>query len=1035
MKKIRYLFWVVFFACTNLSAQWLQTNGPEGGAINCLATDNTNLFAGCSNGIFLSTNEGATWTAINNGLVFSGNDDKVTALAISGTYIYAATRYNGIFLSTNNGSSWISANTGLPGNHEITSLKVQGTTLFAGVLGSGVFLSTSNGANWTGANVGLSDSLVLSLAGDGTNLYAGTLTSIYFSANNGASWTPANNTGFPTNQPVNSISLSGNNIYAGTNVGPYLSTNNGASWSLLNPSLFFNTPIYAVAASGSDLFVSSEFGMYYSSNYGLSAWSNISIGLSYSNVLACVFLNSNVFVGTNGLGVYSSSNQGAIWFEKNEGLTASNVTSNELLGSNLFVGTFGGGVYVSSNSGATWTARNNGITNLFINSLYVLATNLYACTNGGVFVSSNNGLSWVNITTSIPYYTYIHFSSIEFIGSTIFVGMKNNNTNGIYVSVDSGLTWNAALNAPLEVNTLLAKGNLLFAGANYSGLFISSTNASSWNASSTGILGNFFTSIKAKNNTIILGTDYGVFASTNNGITWTQTLSAFNVNSLVFNGGTIFAGTIGEVYISKNNGTSWNLVNTGLPNSSIRSLATDGNTLYAGTDQGLWKRPLFEMTGTNFSITIDSLKNVTCKGLSNGSAHLSVTGGTGQYTYQWLPFGGSGSSANGLSAGSYVVQLEDSLGVLDSIQVIITEPNALAIGFTSNPASNCFTNNGSLSASISGGSGSYSYSWSNFSNSSSITSLAPGTYSLTVADTNACAFTDSVKVLIDSTQIPAAPSICLVTVDTLSQHNVIVWEKAITATIDSFRIYREDVLNIYSYVASIGYQQFSEYTDTSSNANPQFKSSRYKMALVDVCGKVSPLSNYHNTVLLQDQQNGNFNWNFYEIQNQTSLVTQYLMQRYDSTLSAWTTINNVAGSQNAMIAPGYFQHPYSFYRVVADLGSNSCTPTARIATGVNNTRSNIKNKINPNAISDNKNFDNQIKLQPNPAKDLVQIISGVELESIRIFNYFGQEVVYQKIESAKSKRSELSIQVLATGIYTVLCKGKDFEVRKKLVVE
>ena len=54
---------------TSVAAQWVQTYGPQGGIINCFAVSGTQLFAGTAgSGVFLSTNNGTTWTAVNAGL-------------------------------------------------------------------------------------------------------------------------------------------------------------------------------------------------------------------------------------------------------------------------------------------------------------------------------------------------------------------------------------------------------------------------------------------------------------------------------------------------------------------------------------------------------------------------------------------------------------------------------------------------------------------------------------------------------------------------------------------------------------------------------------------------------------------------------------------------------------------------------------------------------------------------------------------------------------------------------------------------------
>ena len=159
------LFWL-FTTTIPLHAQWLQTNGPYGGIVQCFAVSGTNLFAGTYGGVFLSTNNGTSWTAVNTGLT---NTD-VFSFAVSGTNLFAGTN-GGVFLSTNNGTSWTAVNTGLT-NTYVRSFAVSGTNLFAGTYGGGVFLSTNNGTSWT--NTGLTNTDVYALAVSGTNLFAGT---------------------------------------------------------------------------------------------------------------------------------------------------------------------------------------------------------------------------------------------------------------------------------------------------------------------------------------------------------------------------------------------------------------------------------------------------------------------------------------------------------------------------------------------------------------------------------------------------------------------------------------------------------------------------------------------------------------------------------------------------------------------------------------------------------------------------------------------------------------------------------------------
>ncbi|MBK7498424.1 MAG: T9SS type A sorting domain-containing protein [Ignavibacteriales bacterium] len=75
------------YKTTNQGLNWTNA-GMEGKSVYALQSYGYALFAGTSNyGIFISTDEGANWNQINQGL---GNNPTVTSFAIKGNYIYAA---------------------------------------------------------------------------------------------------------------------------------------------------------------------------------------------------------------------------------------------------------------------------------------------------------------------------------------------------------------------------------------------------------------------------------------------------------------------------------------------------------------------------------------------------------------------------------------------------------------------------------------------------------------------------------------------------------------------------------------------------------------------------------------------------------------------------------------------------------------------------------------------------------------------------------------------------------------------------------
>jgi len=100
--------------------------------VYALGVEGTTLFAGTGEGVFLSTDNGTSWTAagLSNAIV--------SALAIWGTNIFAGTIYTGvsnggIFLSTDNGTSWTAVDTGLT-NTNISSLAISETDLLQGLM-------------------------------------------------------------------------------------------------------------------------------------------------------------------------------------------------------------------------------------------------------------------------------------------------------------------------------------------------------------------------------------------------------------------------------------------------------------------------------------------------------------------------------------------------------------------------------------------------------------------------------------------------------------------------------------------------------------------------------------------------------------------------------------------------------------------------------------------------------------------------------------------------------------------------------------
>ena len=137
--------------------------------------------------------------------------------------------------------------------------------------------------------------------------------------------------------------------------------------------------------------------------------------------------------------------------------------------------------------------------------------------------------------------------------------------------------------------------------------------------------------------------------------------------------------------------------------------------------------------------TVSASSDVTCFGGSDGSATVTMTGGTPGYSYSWSPLGGTAATATGLTAGSYTVLVTDASGCTSIASIIISEPNLLTASISSSSDATCFGNaDGTATVVVGGGTSAYSYNWSNGATTASVSGLASGAYVVTVTDASLC---------------------------------------------------------------------------------------------------------------------------------------------------------------------------------------------------------------------------------------------------------------------------------------------------------
>ncbi len=234
------------------------------------------------------------------------------------------------------------------------------------------------------------------------------------------------------------------------------------------------------------------------------------------------------------------------------------------------------------------------------------------------------------------------------------------------------------------------------------------------------------------------------------------TASISGTNVLCYNGTTgaadltVAGGTAGYTYAWTRNSTPIGPTTQDLTSLNIGTYAV------TVTDANLCTATASVVITQNTQIILSTSKvDVSCNGGSNGSIDLSVTGGTGGYTYLWDDFDESTTQdLSGLSAGTYIVVVSDDSFCTATTSVVITEPTVLTATYEQTSPT-CFDgNDGEIDVNPAGGTAPYTYLWTTGETTEIRTGLTPGIYEVTVTDFKGCTVTISPEVLNIAPWIP-----------------------------------------------------------------------------------------------------------------------------------------------------------------------------------------------------------------------------------------------------------------------------------------
>ena len=299
---------LVFFH-SSVCAQWSRISDiPASRTVYALFAAHDTLYVGTDSLFYIGTHRGANWLPERPPV---SSPDAVECLLKSGGTLLAGTFKNGIFTSTDEGASWHPFSNGLSGlgSTDIGSLLVRRDSLIAGTLGAGVFTTSADlSRQWSAWGDSLSayeGDNVFKMLVVGTTVLAGAGANGYMFryTDDQPWWNPvAMNTPRLIGELVTGLATNGLGVVAATNLGVYRSTDQGLSWVRTGFSIppstiqtllsFHGTEVFAIVTSplSSSLFVSPDTG---------NVWMPLGV-FALPDMIDAAFIGDTLFLGGEG---------------------------------------------------------------------------------------------------------------------------------------------------------------------------------------------------------------------------------------------------------------------------------------------------------------------------------------------------------------------------------------------------------------------------------------------------------------------------------------------------------------------------------------------------------------------------------------------------------------------------------------------------------------------------------------------------------------------------------------------------------------
>ena len=680
--------------------------------------NSSRIYAATETGVFQSTNSGGSWTQVlpsssNNGcfdLAIRTDQTHDYIFASCGTFSQAY-----IYLNTTadtSPSTWTQVYTG-GGNMGLTSLAIAPSNqnhiyALASTLASGSFQYglLAVASSTTG---GASGSWTVQYSNSGSNALANMLLTNAYEASCDSSY---ESQGWYDN--VIAVDPTNENIVWAGGIDLYRSNDGGKTWGEASYWWESGSPyehadqhaiVFLPTDDGKTMFVGSDGGVFQTTNRlaavgtlpcsatGSVPWTSLNHNIGITQFYdGTVFPGGQTFFGgtqDNGtpMGtVGGGSNAWNIVQGGDGGFVAVNPSNTNI----LYAEFTGLSITKSTNGGSTFNSATSGISDsgfLFIAPFTMDPNNPSDLWTGGTYIwrTTNSASSWTRASGSLD-------GTVTAIG---VAPLPASNSNYVAVGTSNGTIY-------------------------YTTTGLSDSSSTTWSSQTPSI--NAYVSWVAydPNNSSTLYATYSsfgsphVFQSTNGGAAWTSidnNLPDVPVLSIVVNPANslnLFIGTDLGVYSSTDGGKTWNVETTGfgeVVTDSLTILSISGtNYLYAFTHGfGVWSAPILGVGTCTYSLSPD--QSVPAAGVTNST--VTVTTQTGcswtavSNATSWLTVN---SPASGSGSGSFTFNAAANTGVARSGSITVSGGGGSAT-FNANQLTAAYTISGQVTGAGSGISG------------------------------------------------------------------------------------------------------------------------------------------------------------------------------------------------------------------------------------------------------------------------------------------------------------------------------------------